>query len=245
MDRHRHLDIFVVHVTDGSPRDLGGAREAGFRSRRAYASARRHELHQALRLAGVDRSRLRVFSFVDKETCLHLPELIARMAELIERVRPGLVLSPCYEGGHPDHDSAALAVHVARRSVSIPFRHREYPLYHAGPDGAMLTGEFLRGLDIPVEVLSLSEAEQNRKRQMLASFTTQQHILSHFETAEECFRDAPSYDFTRPPHEGILLYEHWRLGVSGCDWRDQAAQALQECRQAQGRPLCSPGNSFQ
>ena len=173
MDRHRETELYVLHVTDGSPRDLENARAEGFQSRRAYAAARRQEVYQALRYVGVSRRRCRVFSYVDKETWLHLPELIMRMAALIDHLRPTLVLTPAYEGGAiPDHDSVALAVQFAWRRLSTPFLRREYSLYHAGSDGALVTGEFLAHPDISVEVLSLSEAEQNRKRQMLASFMT-------------------------------------------------------------------------
>jgi N-acetylglucosamine malate deacetylase 2 len=227
MDRHLSHEIALVHITDGSPRDLANARAAGFRSRREYAAARRRELHSALRLAGVGRRQLRIFSYVDKEVHLHLPELIARTAALIGKLRPSLVLSPAYEGGHPDHDSSALAVAATRRQVATPFRHREYRLYHAGPDGAMVSGEFFSHPDAPVEVCPLSPAEQDKKRAMLASFTSQQHILKQFAVLDECFRDAPSYDFRCPPHAGTLLYEHWGLGVSGADWRQRAREALE------------------
>jgi LmbE family N-acetylglucosaminyl deacetylase len=226
MDRHREAELYVLHVTDGSPRDLENARAAGFQSRRAYAAARRKEVYKALRYVGVSRRRCRIFSYVDKETWLHLPELIARMAALIDHLRPTLVLSPAYEGGHPDHDSVALAVQFAWRRLSRPFLRREYPLYHAGSDGALVSGDFLAHPDISVEVLSLSEAEQNRKRQMLASFMTQQDMLKQFTTLEERFRDAPAYDFTRPPHDGTLLYEYWKMGVSGADWRLCVRRAL-------------------
>jgi LmbE family N-acetylglucosaminyl deacetylase len=225
MHRHRHLGIHILHVTDGSPRDLQYARAAGFQSRRAYASARRRELHNALRLTGVDRSRLRVFSYVDKETWLHLAELAGRLAELIAALRPNVVLSPAYEGGHPDHDSTAFAVHMARR-VSGPFIHREYTLYHADHNGAMVTGEFLPGQAMPEEILNFTSYEQNRKRRMLASFNSQQDILQHFTPACERFRDAPPYDFTRPPHEGTLLYERWCMGITGAAWLSRAKEAL-------------------
>jgi len=219
MDRHPGCEITLLHITDGSPRDLANARAAGFRGRRAYAAARRRELHAALRMVGVNRSQLRIFSYVDKETYLHLPELISRMTALIHKLRPTLVLCPAYEGGHPDHDSAALAVAAARTRVSTPFRHREYPLYHAGPDGAMITGRFLNESNTPLEVCPLTPQEQEKKQAMLATFRTQQHILTQFPVLQERFRDAPEYDFTRPAHAGALLYEHWKLGVTGAEWR--------------------------
>jgi N-acetylglucosamine malate deacetylase 2 len=228
MARNRSRDITLVHLTDGSPRNLTFARAAGFHSRKAYAAARRRELKDALRLLAPNRIRLRRFDYPDQETCGHLPELIARLAALIDMRRPSLVLSPAYEGGHPDHDSASLAVAVARALTRTPFRHREYALYHAGPNGETVTGKFLPCGDASVEVCILSAAEQDQKRAMLASFASQQDILKQFPVFEESFRDAPDYRFSRPPHSGRLLYEHWNFEISGEEWRRRAREVLTE-----------------
>jgi len=223
IERNRSCDIAILHLTDGSPRDPADARAAGFPSRGAYAEARRKELDEALRLAGVSPQLIR-FDYVDKESDLHLPELIQRLADLIVELRPSLVLSPAYEGGHPDHDSAALAVAAARRFTPA-FRHREFPLYHAGPSGDLVTGEFLPCDKAYAETYVLSGAEQAKKRAILAQFVSQRQILSQFTLLHESFRDAPAYDFGRPPHEGPLLYERWNF-ARGEDWRSRARQAL-------------------
>ena len=225
MARHRDIRITLLHITDGSPRDPADFPAAGFASREAYADERRCELGEALSLFRIGPEQLRSFSYVDKESHLHLPELIARMLALIKELQPAVVLSPAYEGGHPDHDTAALAVAVARLHVTQSFCHLEYRLYHAGPNGAMVTDEFLPQPMNPVEVCPLTKAEQQLKRRMLATFRTQQHILREFSLSNEQFRPAPSYDFARPPHEGMLMYEHWGWAISGKEWRDYAAEA--------------------
>jgi LmbE family N-acetylglucosaminyl deacetylase len=226
IDRNRDQGVTVLHVTDGSPRDLGDAHAAGFTSRRAYAAVRRRELREALSLVGMAPQNFRAFSYVDKELYQHLPELIARIVATIEELRPSLVLSPAYEGGHPDHDATALAVAAARQRVCSSFQHREYRLYHAGPDGGIETRDFLPYPGNPVEVLPLSGAEMDKKRQMMAVFRTQKHMLEQFPVTDERFRDAPSYDFTHPPHPGMLLYERWGWRISGADWRLRAGQAI-------------------
>ena len=223
MDRHADGDVTVLHVTDGSPRDGADARAAGL-TRRAYARARRRELRQALSHLTPGRRRLRSFSYVDKESYLHLAEIITQLVELVETSRPDTVFSPPYEGGHPDHDAAAFVVACARKRAAHRFRHREYPLYHAGPAGEMVAGCFLPGDSSLPETLRLTVAEQDRKRRMLASFTTQSGMLSRFDVVEECFREAPVYDFAQPPHDGLLLYERWNLGVSGAEWRQRASE---------------------
>ena len=225
MARHRDIRITLLHITDGSPRDPSDAFAAGFASSQAYADERRRELDRALSLIRIGPKQLRRFSYLDKESHLHIPELIARMVTLIEELQPTAVLSPAYEGGHPDHDTAAFAVAVARRHITRSFCHLEYRLYHADPSGAMVTEKFLPQPMNPVEVYRLTKDEQKIKRRMLASFRTQQHILKEFRVRNEHFRRAPFYDFARPPHQGMLMYEHWGWAISGKEWRDYAAQA--------------------
>ncbi len=229
MARRAGRRVIVVHTTDGSPRDLHDAREAGLATREEYTRTRREELYAALALVGVSRASCLELGYIDKESYLHLAELSAHIARLIEQLRPALVLSPAYEGGHPDHDGAAFAAAAARAHVSHAFTHREYPLYHAGPHG-MITGEFLPAPG-EIETLRLSPAEQELKRAMIARFPSQQHVLVQFQTTEEIFRKAPAYDFSSPPHPGPLQYELWNWGITGEDWRKCAAAARAQFRQ--------------
>jgi LmbE family N-acetylglucosaminyl deacetylase len=213
MHRHRHTNLTIVQLTDGSPRDLKFARDAGYSSRGDYAAARREELLSALTEAGISSTQLRTFDYVDQELHLHVQELVGRLTTLIETLRPQLVLSPAYEGGHPDHDTAAFIV-AAARSRCPTFRHREYRLYHAwleGQDTATLdvtmdARDFLPCPHIPTEYQFLCSEEQQRKERMFAAFSSQSHVLREFSLTEELFRDTPTYDFRLPPHEGMILY---------------------------------------
>lgn len=226
MHRNANLEIHILHVTDGSPRDMQDARAAGFTSCDAYASTRRRELYEALALIGIPAIRCHAFDCPDKEAYRHFTDLLDRTDRLITSLRPELVLSHCYEGGHPDHDAAAFIVSVIRQRRKS-FEHREFPLYHAQPDGEMCTSEFLPGVGLDsLDVLELSPHEQELKQRMIACFGTQQGILQNFKSRFERFRKAPTYDFTQPPHPGPLLYERWGWEISGEEWRRQAANAV-------------------
>ena len=224
--RNRNKPVHLLHVTDGSPKDLVDARNNGLTSRRAYALRRRQELAKALLLANVPLRRCHEFRCPDREAYLRLPQLIDYLDRLIARLEPVVVFSPAYEGGHPDHDAAALAtamVYKRRRS----FVHREFPLYHAGPKGQLLPGKFLfHDVDCPEELIVFSESERELKSRMLKCFATQTQMLSQFPVAGERFRRAPAYNFAEAPHPGLLLYESWGWGISGDLWRRQAAAVL-------------------
>jgi len=212
----------IVHVTDGAARGLGASREA-------YAQTRREELIAALRAGGpasVDRRELGV---VDQEAWVDLAGIAIRLKELFLERRPEVVLTHPYEGGHPDHDATAFAVRAAlqmmkREKDSVP-RLMEFTSYHAGKEG-MVTGEFLGFDGYPETVVELTAEERRRKQQMLDCFVTQREVLRHFGVSQERFRPAPFYDFTKPPHEGQLLYESFEWGIKGEQWRERARAAL-------------------
>jgi LmbE family N-acetylglucosaminyl deacetylase len=221
--------ITLVHVTDGAPRDMLDAHAAGFATREAYASARRNELAAALALARIDRSRARELSFVDQEASLNLIDLARYVTELLEGTGPEVVMTHPYEGGHPDHDATAFAVHAASQALEIrgipPPTLVELTSYH-DRGGRMEVFEFLPGNDCEVTTVFLSEQERDLKRQMVECYRTQQQVLRAFPTQVERFRVAPAYDFTRPPHAGRLYYEHYDWGMTGDRWRALATRAL-------------------
>jgi hypothetical protein len=67
---------------------------------------------------------------------------------------------------------------------------------------------------MPEVLFELSDAEKERKHRLVSCFTTQSETLKGFHDSTELFRIAPLYDFTRPPHAGKVLYEHYPWGMS-------------------------------
>jgi LmbE family N-acetylglucosaminyl deacetylase len=238
---HLFRDLLLIMVTDGAPRRLDDAARAGFATPEAYAAARREELEAALALSGA-APWIETLGVPDQDASDVMPEIAERLRGLLQGVE--LVLTHAYEGGHPDHDATALAVHLAADRAQVV----EFPLYHAGADGGLVTGEFLnplppgerrvralqpagtrtpllsnteRGIEI-----ELPPADAARKAEMIGCYRTQAAILSQFGTKHERFRAAPAYDFTSPPHPGRLNYENWGWTMTGMEWRKRAAAAL-------------------
>jgi LmbE family N-acetylglucosaminyl deacetylase len=217
-----------IHVTDGAPRNMADAAVNGFATREAYAQQRRSEFLEALRVAGVQPAEAVSLGYVDQEASLHLAGLISDLTRLLERLSIQMVLTHPYEGGHPDHDATAFAVHAACRA--LPPGHRpqivEFTSYH-GRGREMETGVFLPNGDSPEVAVPLGPDALARKQEMLRCFRTQQPVLSHFTAStEERFRPAPFYDFTRPPHPGQLFYEQFPWGMTASRFLALASQAL-------------------
>jgi LmbE family N-acetylglucosaminyl deacetylase len=97
-------NVWIVHATDGAPRNMKDAHAYGFATREDYADARHGELLAALSVAGVTPDRVLSLGFIDQECSRQLPKLVRRVAALLRDLTPETVLAPPYEGGHPDHD---------------------------------------------------------------------------------------------------------------------------------------------
>lgn len=229
--------LTILHVTDGTPRDLKDAFRAGYCSRNDYAHARRMELLRALRLVRGESFDCSCLGYVDQEAAFNLSEITRKMLDIVEAVRPDLVLSHSYEGGHPDHDSAAFGIHMALRMLKHSNGNSptliEYPSYnnHLG------CASFLEFLPVPgfrelVKMLSQSEFE--KKQRMVESFVSQKSFLKVFPLELERFRFAPCYDFNVPPHQGKLYYENYDWGLDSKAWLILAKKACLRLRAEYG-----------
>ena len=83
----RCSDVWIVHATDGAPRDPRFRARSFSGTREEYAGARRRELEAAMALVGIGPNRLRCLGIADQEAVFE----ISRMAEEIrareERLR--------------------------------------------------------------------------------------------------------------------------------------------------------------
>jgi LmbE family N-acetylglucosaminyl deacetylase len=222
--------VHVIHATDGAPRDLCDATAAGFHTRGEYAAARSEEARAALALAGVPAARVHGLGFVDQESSLQLAALSRALLGMLDELQPEAVVTHAYEGGHPDHDAVAFALHAAcamRRDPAPPII--EMTSYHCGDNG-IVVGEFLpeTSIDSAVKTHTLSRADCEFKLQLLACHRTQVATLRPFLPKVERFRIAPRYDFTQPPHKGLLFYEQFDWGMKGARWRKLTRRALAE-----------------
>jgi LmbE family N-acetylglucosaminyl deacetylase len=199
----------VLFATDGGPEDPYFWRDYGSRER--YCEIRESEALAACREVGVRDveflAKTSAAPLKDQQLFRALPQAFEALCAVVERRKPTCVLTLAYEGGHPDHDSAAfLAAKVAQR-YDIPAW--EAPLYHRHEDG---TGAHQVFVEESGEVLEhVVEGEQlQAKLRMLACYRSQFTQLPPFNTELERFRPMARYDYSRRPHDGKLNYELWQ-----------------------------------
>jgi N-acetylglucosamine malate deacetylase 2 len=221
--------VTVIHVTNGAPRELDCALRACFATGDEYAGARREECLSALGLAGVAPEQVRELEFADQEAIFNLIPITRRLVEILRELGPEAVLTHSYEGGHPDHDATAFAVHTALRLLEGEFTRPPEVLeltsyYSCG--GRMVTSDFLPFRGFGVRTFRLSKEARELKQRMFDCFVTQREVLRWFPIGVERYRAAPPYDFTRPPHDGRLHYEYFDWGIRGARWRTLAHEAI-------------------
>ncbi|HEV8240202.1 MAG TPA: PIG-L family deacetylase [Thermoanaerobaculia bacterium] len=224
-------DPWVVCLTDGAPRDRRFVPKGFPPSPSGYAKRRRQELRAALSVASVGIDRLLQLDIPDQEAALAIPKLVHRLTTLARGLRPHLLVTHGYEGGHPDHDAAALAARLAverldRQEGAAPAL-AEMLSYHR--EGDRLVAD--RFLPAPTDrwtvLLRLSPRERRLRREMLECHASQVATMVQLpERPWERLRPAPHYDFLRPPHEGPLQYEVLGFALSGERWRELAAAAM-------------------
>lgn len=214
----QHLrDPTMVFLTDSAPADPLFWKHYGSRER--YRQMRQAETAAALHAIGVRHT----FSVVDlgitrvprdQELYLHLRPVLESTRALSEKLKPRTILSPAYEGGHPDHDAASfLAAQLARE---FQLQHWETPYYHRSRSGKFRAQSFLAHATAGVEIaLDLCREELVCKRSMWLQYKTQAGVLAEFAPEREIYRCAPPYDFRRPPHRGTLNYEAWAWDATG------------------------------
>lgn len=219
--------LTLVHVTDGTPRELAAAQRASFASRGSYAQARARELDRALAAAGVRHARSRELGITEQEVAHHLADLVKVL--IVDLAHTDVILTHPYEGGHPDHDACAFAVQAActlrwLMGAATPQR-LEFACYHAR-DGRLAAGRFWEAPGCPERVIALNNTQLAAKRAALAELVIQSTRLDSGPTEVERLRRAPSYDFGRPPPPQEVLYERHGGSMSGTLFRSQAQGAL-------------------
>jgi len=211
-------ELTVIMVTDGAPADMGDARRLGFASREEYAAARAGELRSALAVLA-PQARLVHYEVADQEAVAHLPALVERLAR--DLAGAAAVLTHPYEGGHPDHDAVACAVHRAVAGLAEPPAIVEFACY-ARFDGTREFGRFVADPARPEQVRLLDPADAARVETALAAHVSQAAVFGAWRPRAERWRAAPAYDFAAPPPGEACLYDEFGWTLTSARWRELA-----------------------
>jgi LmbE family N-acetylglucosaminyl deacetylase len=206
--------------------DMEDAVRLGFSTREEYAHARAAELDAALAVLGARPERL-AYNLPDKQTVERAGEIVERLVRDLQSVTA--ILTHPYEGGHPDHDTAALAARLAvdqiGRSTGKTPALVEFASYHAR-DGARRFGCFWPDPTCPEQIRLLDASDRERTERAIAAHQTQADVIGGWRPRVERWRAAPNYDFAAPPPPGMSLYDEFGWSMTSARWRWLAQKAL-------------------
>lgn len=223
-------NLKVVTVTDGAPKKMDDAIAAGFCSREAYSKARFQEQLNAMYSAGITEDQVYQLGFIDQQASFQMGAICHKILEILQSCKPEIVLTHAYEGGHPDHDTTAFAVWASvemlkKRQGDAP-EVVEFACYHGNGSSEMVYYQFVDYPQIPVWSVQLDQEQIETKKKLIQYYISQWKTLENFPLTVERFRRAPSYDFQKPPHQGVLLYEFYDWGMSAGNWNQLATETI-------------------
>jgi LmbE family N-acetylglucosaminyl deacetylase len=203
----------VVFAVDGAPPHYGF--EQNFGSLRSYSDTRYLEASRAL--ACVPQSEFRRLTkpdesyFQDQHLFLDLPAAYAGLKQRILEYSPDLIVTHACEGGHIDHDACHIL--AARAASELGFETWEFPLYWRTTLGRNIFQRFRSPLSAEV-LLTLSQAELDRKKLMLSRYPTQNKLTSVFQLESERFRPLSTQKYERLSWRNYPFENRtWRLNA--------------------------------
>lgn len=231
--------IFALYLTDGCL-----ARETLWPWQRSN-----HEAHVARRRAEAESAAaplgLAPVGWATRATrrlWRELPRVHAEMRAAIAACAPDQIWLPAYEGGNPDHDALNALGRLFTDDLSVvefaeynfcggKTRAQQFPF----PDGSEHT-------------IRLTLEERERKCGLLRHYASERQNLNYVGIDCECFRPLAAYDYSRPPHPGILWYarfqwvpfRHPRVDFTKPDEVSMAIGAYWEIQRGDGEAGASP-----
>lgn len=216
----RLRDCRLIHFTDSAPYDMADARRLGIGSRDEYAALRAREIDRALVELGAAPERIG-YGVPDKEAVDHLPRLVDRLA--VDCAGVAAIITHPYEGGHPDHDAAALAARVVADRLGCSLV--EFACYRLS-GGERVWADFPPDLSAPEHARPLTAPERDRVDLALAAHASQAAVFGDWRPTMERWRNAPAYDFTRAPPGEAVLFDRFGWEITSDRWRDRAKAAI-------------------
>jgi LmbE family N-acetylglucosaminyl deacetylase len=182
---------------------------------------RKREWAKVTALLGLKEESIHLLRLPDLGLVSMLNQAADIIADTVKSVRPDVIFSNAYEGGHPDHDAVNFLAYEACYRAGLNPILSEFPLYNAS--GSYLYCHWrINGFPdngLPVLHNPLNESEIECKLRTIRSYPSQWMYMvparlavsrSGLASVGEPYRICPpDRDHTEPPHEGMLSYERW------------------------------------
>ncbi len=113
------------------------------------------------------------------------------------------IFCPAYEGGHQDHDVSNFICSKFLNECKI-FEFAEYNFFQNKINCNLF---FNNKRD--QNILILSKEERLFKKNCLEIYKSERQNINYIQVDKESFRPLYNYDYSKPPHKGILFYRRY------------------------------------
>ena len=164
---------------------------------------RTKEMKKSLNALGIKKSYLQNIptrSLKEKITATH--KIIKK---IIKKDRIDTIFCPAYEGGHQDHDITNFICSRFKKKIQV-FEFAEYNFFKR----KINLNKFIRSKN-EENILRLNENEKLLKKELLAVYASEKNNLNFLSPDIEAYRKIENYNYSKPPHEGILFYRRFAI----------------------------------
>jgi len=137
-----------------------------------------------------------------------------KINEIINLKKIDTIFCPAYEGGHQDHDVSNF---ICSKFIK-KYKVYEFPEYNYF-DRRINCNTFIKSKSNET-VLNLVQNEKEFKKNCLKVYRSEKSNLNYTRYDREMFRELVKYDYSIPPHKGVLFYRRfsffkWHPKVDG------------------------------
>lgn len=205
------------------------------------------EARLAMREIGIPDERLRFLSLGGLSDAASVARAVRVLSELLEAHRFDEIYVVAYEGGHFQHDLTNFAVAQAAALSEAASRVYEFPLYNTS--GLKVNAFRLTDRPGPVCGITLAPDRVRFIRSLTRHYPSQRHITEGFlrflppaRQRQPRWRPLPDWDYTQPPHRGLLWHDanpRQRLKRS---YRESVTEVVKAYRETSGQanPASTP-----
>ena len=132
-----------------------------------------------------------------------ISETYNKIKKIIQLKKIDTIFCPAYEGGHQDHDVSNFICSKLSNLCDI----YEFPEYNYLKKKINCNTFITKKKN--EKTLKLSEEEKLFKKKCLQIYQSEKKNLNYIKINSESYRPIQQYDYSKPPHPGVLFYRRY------------------------------------
>ncbi len=162
---------------------------------------RKKEMNQSLKNLGIKKF---YFQNIPSRTLKkNILKTFSIMKKIIKKEAIDTIFCPAFEGGHQDHDVSNFICSRLKKLAAI-YEFAEYNYFNK----KINSNTFFKKSKNQ-KIIFLSDNEKKLKKKLLHIYKSEKANLNYLSFYKESYRKILDYDYSQPPHSGILFYKRF------------------------------------